>query len=202
MVIRGCCEKDTSSNKKIAGSAPTSLPTTRTTSECVCVLDQLDRIATKALRSPATTPPFIRELLFRRRGVSNGKKEMEYHAGAENATTATTSSSSSSEFLTFRAYEALLVLALSSDGSFERREENPTSVVGLVAKGNKLAVALIPQILDTIAPFRDAIQTLLEATYPTIGLAIPILSKRTRCPLPATCGTTRRTGESERDCQH
>jgi hypothetical protein len=136
MIIRGSCQE-----------VEAGMEASSTTSECLCILDRLDAIFSKVLRSPTILPLTVRNLL-RRNGLP---KEVDTHGSAQKT--------SLSIFSTVRACETM-VSYLASNKATETVSYNVISCV-----------------LDTITPFRDAIQTLSKDLHPTIGLAIPVLRR-------------------------
>ena len=136
MIIRGSCQE-----------VEAGVEATSTTSECLCILDRLDAIFSKVLRSPTILPLTVRKLL-RRNGLP---EEVDTHDSAQKPTL--------SIFSTVRAYETMMS-SLASNKATETVSYN-----------------VISYVLDTITPFRDAIQTLSKDLHPTIGLAIPVLRR-------------------------
>ena len=105
-----------------------------------CILDQLDGIFGKALRSGTLLPERIQKLLSQQQ------------------------SKASTLFSTIRGHEKLVACLPQSDEVEVGADKN-------------MQDHTIIHILDTITPLRDAIQTLSEDLYPTVGLAIPVLRR-------------------------
>ena len=131
-----------------------------TSEECFCILDRLDGIFAKALRSPAILPVWIQQLLRR----EDFHREDEGHKSMQKST--------HSIFFTIRAHKVLLASLLPNEET-----ENPQSNDIADAFDATVHDNVIADILDIITPFRDAIQTLSEDSYSTVGLAIPVLRR-------------------------
>ena len=116
-------------------------------SECLCILDRLDNIVARNLRHTINLPGVVQELLCQNEVFSGVK----INNSVQNPTT--------SILCTVRAYDTLLA-------SLASREE---------AEGARSNA--ITQVLNIITPFYDAIQTLSNDSYSTIGLAIPVLRR-------------------------
>jgi hypothetical protein len=136
MVIRGSCQE-----------VKAGVQASATTSERLCILDRLDAIFSKVLRSPTVLPIMVRELL-RRNGLP---EDVETHDSTQKPTL--------SDFSTVRAYETLL------------------SSLPQIKATETVSCSVLSCVLDTITPFRDAIQILSEDLHPTIGLSIPVLRR-------------------------
>jgi hypothetical protein len=163
-------------NKKEAALSATTTPTKRATiipQTEYCILDRLDRIVMNALRRLSTTATAtaaaatattttsgsssndvssaIRDLLFRQRQDEGADED-------ETRTTSVHTISSSSSYQLFPSIRAY--------ANLKRTAETATT-----------DTMLTTQILRMLAPFHNAIRTLLEDNYPTIGLSITILRR-------------------------
>jgi len=180
VVIRGCCTSNNSSSssqdvlpsgggsgdeksdeQKQAGFVLHSAPPPPPVSECICLLERLDRIVVKALCVSLKATPYIgkgmhmsiRELLFGS-GVSSDNNNR-----ASNRVTNSLVGKTTTTILAFERLSAFW----SSEGEIEEEEQ-----------GQQL---FRRTVLDTMKPFRDATQVLSEEMYPTVGLAISILRR-------------------------
>ena len=116
------------------------MPAATNSDASFCILDRLDAIFAKVIRSRTLLPEHIQKLLRQQQ------------------------SKASTLFCTIRAHKTLVACLPQSDEAEAGADKTVQDHT-------------IIHILDTITPLRDAIQTLSEDLYPTVGLAVPVLRR-------------------------
>jgi len=140
-------------------------------SECRCLLERLDETVAKALGDPSVVPHLgvLRIVWFGRGGLGQDSSENNGESGTEKIE-GTRSASRTTAISALIAYERLAAfLSRTEDNQPEKHQPQQQQQQQQRSPHRK--------ILDTLQPFRDAIQTLSADKYPTVGLAIPILRR-------------------------